>query len=568
MNELERILGEVADGVSRRTDALPVDALRSRGVRRRRARQASFSAVGVAAAFGLALGAAQVLPGEEPPTAPALPSGDRSLPLGACGSIITSIPTVDASMSLDMAPLHLAAAPGDDLDLSMTVHHFGPGTLELDPATVPVLLVLREDVVVGWAWATDPDLSGVPTDGERTFDGFGPAVLCEQGELVPNLDGAPLPEGSYRTFGVLSTPDPEAGLVVFPGPEGSLRLSERVTTLPDPPSGYTLEDVPLPACGEPVAGHEFPAGTVLDPANELRVGEDSDTTFVRLEARWRVTGVEGRAFVNDVAGVVARDGVVVTYVRSSAQVDPRWVLEGDQYPWETTWYWLDCETFAETTLPAGEYELLAMRMVELQQPDGTVRTVTIGYEPVTFTLEDTSLPDANLAPTVELLACGEPGAGFTFPEGVDPATVRVAPTHSGTDEDGNVVQYLDGYGDQLDLEIDLPAVDENLTPGEGGAVVLRDGVVVATFSWDPYGGFATSRHTSRGPSQVLGVLDWVDCATGEHTQVPKGEYELLGWQRVEWWHSGGRKVTRTHAFGPTAFTVYDFEDPENPGPGA
>src|SRR5690606_23761728 len=178
MNELERILGEVADGVSRRTDALPVDALRSRGVRRRRVRQASFSAVGVAAAFGLALGAAQVLPGEEPPTAPALPSSDRSLPLGACGSIITSIPTVDASMSLDMAPLHLAAAPGDDLDLSMTVHHFGPGTLELDPATVPVLLVLREDVVVGWAWATDPDLSGVPTDGERTFDGFGPAVLC------------------------------------------------------------------------------------------------------------------------------------------------------------------------------------------------------------------------------------------------------------------------------------------------------------------------------------------------------------------------------------------------------
>lgn len=413
MNELERILGEVADGVSRRTDALPVDALRSRGVRRRRARQASFSAVGVAAAFGLVLGAAQVLPGEEPPTAPALPSGDRSLPLGACGSIITSIPTVDASMSLDMAPLHLAAAPGDDLDLSMTVHHFGPGTLELDPATVPVLLVLREDVVVGWAWATDPVLSGVPPDGERTFDGFGPAVLCEQGELVPSLDGAPLPEGSYRTFGVLSTPDPEAGLVVFPGPEGSLRLSERVTTLPDPPSGYTLEDVPLPACGEPVAGHEFPAGTVLDPA-----------------------------------------------------------------------------------------------------------------------------------------------------------TVRVAPTHSGTDEDGNVVQYLDGYGDQLDLEIDLPAVDENLTPGEGGAVVLRDGVVVATFSWDPYGGFATSRHTSRGPSQVLGVLDWVDCATGEHTQVPKGEYELLGWQRVEWWHSGGRKVTRTHAFGPTAFTVYDFEDPDNPGPGA
>src|SRR5690606_12459865 len=237
-------------------------------------------------------------------------------------------------------------------------------------------------------------------DGERTFDGFGPAVLCEQGELVPNLDGAPLPEGSYRTFGVLSTPDPEAGLVVFPGPEGSLRLSERVTTLPDPPSGYTLEDVPLPACGEPVAGHEFPAGTVLDPANELRVGEDSDTTFVRLEARWRVTGVEGRAFVNDVAGVVARDGVVVTYVRSSAQGDPRWVVGVGRCPWEPTWYGLAGETSDGTTLPAGAYALLAVRTVGLQRRDGTVRTVTSGYEPVTFTLEETSLPDATLAPMV------------------------------------------------------------------------------------------------------------------------------------------------------------------------
>ncbi|NLF06262.1 MAG: hypothetical protein GX593_14860 [Actinomycetales bacterium] len=60
--------------------------------------------------------------------------------------------------------------------------------------------------------------------------------------------------------------------------------------------------------------------------------------------------------------------------------------------------------------------------------------------------------------------------------------------------------------------------------------------------------------------------DWVDCTTGEHVQVPKGEYELLGWQRLDWWGSDGRKETRTLALGPTPFTAYDFEDADNPGP--
>ena len=579
-NELERILGEVAEGASRRAGSLPVDSLRDRGVRRRRARHTGFAAVGVAAAFGLVLGTVQLLPDLDSPrpAATELPTGDLSLPLGACGSVISSMPTVDASMSLDMGPLSLAAKQGEALDLTMTMFQHGPGDLEWEREPVPVLLVLRDDVVVGWSWPEDAVVPSVPAGESGHVSGFGPAVVCEQGELVPGGtadDAAPLPEGTYQTYGVLSTleDDPEVGLTVFPGPGGTLRMGETNAVMRDA-SVYRAEDVDLPACGEPIAGYEFPDETIRDARNTLRVSEESDTAVLRAQAGWTNAQVDDAIIrADDFAGVIARDGVVVTYVRSGSLGDGPWLAGGEDVPLDVTWYWLDCETFDEIFLPVGEYELLAMRLVTVQEPDGSRRVITIGYDPVPFALTATSDREASVAPAVELPVCAEPTAGFSFPAGVDdgPAPeVRVQPTHTGTDELGDEEQFFEGYGDQLEVEgeyTDRTGEAVSVTPVDGGAVVVHDGVVVAELSWDGQHGFAVGRAGDRGPFIVGGVHNWIDCATGEHVQVPKGEYQLLGWQRLDWWGPDGRKVTRTHVLGPTAFTAYDFEDPDNPGPG-
>src|SRR5690606_26980913 len=99
---------------------------------------------------------------------------------------------------------------------------YGPGNLEWEPEPTPVLLALRDDVVVGWSWPEDATLPTVAEGESGHVTDFGPAVVCEQGDLVPTgtaFDTAPLPEGTYRTYGVLSSleQDPSVRLTVFPG---------------------------------------------------------------------------------------------------------------------------------------------------------------------------------------------------------------------------------------------------------------------------------------------------------------------------------------------------------------
>ncbi len=578
-NELERILGEVADGASRQAGALSVDALRGRGARRRRTRQAGYSVVGVAAAFGLAFGAAQLLPDDgalEPavtPTAP-LPTANTSLPIGACGSVVTNMPTPDATVGLLQRPARVVAAQDEPLDLTISLSNYDSETQDWGAGESAVLLVVRDGVVVGWSWRADAALPTVGVDEIREISGFGPAVVCEQGALVPSgsADGLePVPTGEYRTFAVLSTvnDDPAVRLTIFPGDEGELTILEAGTDSGPRLSDYVIEDVDLPACGESIVGYEFPAGTLLGTGDTLVVGADSDTTTLEVEAGWRNTVAEGaQTYANDLAGVVARDGIVVTYVRAAATGGGFPLELGENAPFPVSWTWLECEgENEETILPAGEYELLAMRLMIVEDPTGPTRSVYVGYEPVTFSIGESEDDSETSAPFVTLPVCGEHIADFTFPDGVvqNPDTL-IAARAVHTDADGTT--YLDGYGDQLDIVVTYggaPGDHQSVTVIEGGAVVARDGVVVAVMALDQYRNIWIGPNSTGAAFSLDETSDWVDCASGEHTQVPKGEYELLGWHQLGWQTGERATLIETHALGPVPFTAYDFEDPDNPG---
>ncbi|MDQ2624115.1 MAG: hypothetical protein M3Y20_03020 [Actinomycetota bacterium] len=426
-NELERILGEAADGASRRAGALPIDTLRGRGVRRRRTRQAGFSAMGVAAAFGLAFGAAQILP-DGGTVGPAgtptvnLPTADASIPLGACGSNVANMPTIDAQYWLRLNPRDLRAGYGETAPLTMTIENYGTA-LEVTETSVVYLAVAQDDVVVGFSWRSgDESVPPVAPEESLDLDGFDRLVLCEEGELVPTGNTGTreaLPAGEYTTFAMLGRTD-----------------------------------------GDPAAEWAFDI-----------VGDHGSLTI----------------------------------------------------------------------LPEG---------VEPTEPGS----------------------DALGAVDVALPVCGESTAGFAFPEGVhiDAAwPLEVTVGHTGEDESGEPFFYTDGYGDQLRVAMTTSNSFEDFDRGtvtDARTVVVRDGVVVAELTWEDWLPSSVAPAPLRESLQIIETFDWVECTDGEHSQVPKGDYEILGWQDVEWLRADGSTVSTTLAYAPIGFTAYDFEDADNPGP--
>lgn len=430
-NELERILGDVADDAAQRAGDIPVDALRTRGVRRRRARRAGFGAIGVAATFGLVLGTAQLLPddGAPAPAAPTTgwPTADPSLPLGACGSVATHLPITDSLLWLELSSNEVVAAVGAESPVAVTLQNYEGDPLDLSRGEGPWLFAVRDGVVVGFSWPTTPGADAVPGNGEYVHDDLGPFVLCEPGEQRPSGDVAqrtPLPEGSYT-------------------------IHSAITLRPD----------------------------------AERAESEFDWTFDLL-------GREGTLTVTE---------------------------PGEALP----------------DLPGP-------------QPD---------------------------AVAVELPTCGEPIDGFELPEGVrvaDFPALEVVVGHTGQDEDGAEEFFGEGYGDQLQVLLDH--VNEVEDWGESreldaAVVIARDGVVVAEMGW-PAWHDVRWQGWPRGESRSIGpVGDWVDCTSGEHGQVPKGDYEILGWRTVEVTRPDGSTGTLTIGYPATSFTAYDFEDPENAGPG-
>lgn len=440
-NELERILGEVADDATRRSGNLPVDELRGRGVRRRRTRQAGYSVVGVAAAFGLAFGAAQILPDDGvvgpavTPTAP-LPTADSSLPLGACGSDVSNMPVIDANMSLEMAPVALRLAMGDLPRLTMALYNYGPGDLELEAGTVAYLMIVKDGAVVGLSKPSAGEPLPVVAEGEaEAITGFGPVFQCSPGEHLASDDSAlsrvHLPPGQYTTYAAF---------------------------------GKALTDT------------------------------DPDWAF----------------------SFVGREGTLTVFEAGAGEVP-------------------DADASDEPSANPDNEKLAAV--------------------------------------DVELPVCGEPIAGFEFPEGVhvDPEVpLEVTVGHTGIDDAGDETFYTDGYGDQLQVTLDFVnrvADWASARELDAGIVVARDGVVVAELdlpSWQDleWTLWPLSESRSFSPTE-----DWVDCASGEHGQVPKGDYEILGWRTFEFTDADGASGSLTVGYEPVPFTAYDFEDPDNPGPG-
>lgn len=430
-NELERILGEVADGASRRSTNLPVGELRGRGVRRRRTRQAGYSAVGVAAAFGLAFGAAQILPGpglvgpassltEEP-----LPTAGSKLPLGACGTDVTNMPTIDAQLSLRLDPINLEASVGTPPSLTMSLQNYG-STLDVTGSEAWVA-VAKDGVVVGFMWRSGREpLSELQESSFTELEDFSAAVRCAEGEIAPTGDAdsrEALPAGRYEIFAML-------------GP-----------------------------------------------------------TAVSADAEW--------AF-----DLVGDHGTL-------------------------------------TILPEGE---------EPESRPTRSGTVDLG------------------AREVNLPQCGETIRVFGFPQGTDLSSaepLEVTVGHTGEDESGDPFFYGDGYGDQLQVSISAINTLGNLQRArelEARAVVARDGIVVAELSWPEWHEVEWNMWPLNESRAFSPTTDWVDCATGEHGQVPKGDYEILGWRTIEIQDQDGSTGVWTLGYEPVPFTAYDFEDPDNPGP--
>ena len=141
----------------------------------------------------------------------------------------------------------------------------------------------------------------------------------------------------------------------------------------------------------------------------------------------------------------------------------------------------------------------------------------------------------------------------------------------GEDADGVEEFFVEGYGDQLRVTFDhVNAIESWGESRELGAavVIAHEGVVVAEMSW-PEWSEVRWNGWPRGEGRSIGpVGDWVDCASGEHGQVPKGDYEILGWRTVEVTRPDGSTGAVTVGYPASAFTAYDFEDPDNPGPSA
>ena len=251
--DLDRRLADLADAATRATTG--IDPVTTLAVfrRRRRTRAAAATVTAVAAVVGLALGVAQLAP--DAPVDPAdtveWPTVDHSLPMGACGSAAESMPIMGSSVWPEMSPQAVSVKRGEMPDLTVTITNLGGDDYAPWPARTGPLILVRDGVVVGFTSPTSQDATTGPDGEEVPISNFGPAVLCEAGELVPDgsLDGrTALPEGTYRAWPVTAlvagSVDREWTFDLI-GDEGSLT----VTAAPVPKPTAIEPSDPALACG-------------------------------------------------------------------------------------------------------------------------------------------------------------------------------------------------------------------------------------------------------------------------------------------------------------------------------
>ena len=390
--DLESALGELAARVeqSHRSGRppLPLDLITARARRRRRTR-AALVATGAAAAVVVVAGAAfAVLPDRVPvppahtstpaPTAArvVLPTGDPTLPFGACGALADAAPAypvddrVVAALVLDTRTLVSGGTLAAEGVVDRAPDRDAVGYAAPDGG--PRVAVLRDGVVVG-ATGFSPGIDSVLTgrgadDGDaRRYRGPLELTVCDPVDDNPATAGRPLPAGTYELR-------PWASILTYDGggdiPVEATAVGEGVTVTV---TGEAEVQPPLPgtdvaldrtaSAGVPACDGPAPAAPVRSAMLDLQVAPATTTLAVgsplSAVATVRYTG-PGRLQVRGDDAVeywVVRDGVVVgTTVRPDDAFSPVDLGAGvDLGLTGSERVLTPCRTDGGGTLPAGQY---------------------------------------------------------------------------------------------------------------------------------------------------------------------------------------------------------------------
>lgn len=353
----------------------------------------------------------------EPP-ALVLPTGDPSLPFGACGALATAVPQqpVDDTYEAHAELLVPAAPAGSNVEVRGWVDHTVTAPEDFRFWAVrdagPQVAVVRDGVVVGTglvggeaAWQIRGGFQG---EFRWTADWLPLAVCAPDGQ--PGVSaGAPLPAGEYQLVpwsDVADLGDSEAALTTAPGewlsPEEAIAaVGTRATAVGEP--------VPLTITGtadgvDPVPGADAeptdpPVGPALslcgdpaptaDPTGSLVVEWPAAGTTITLseegttDAAVRYTGGGRLGFsLTEPSLVVSRDGRVVGATAFSGEGGWRPLLASGTSVPVTSWIGglTDCDY---APLPPGTYDVVVVvsalpdeRPVSPDQGDAWSRAVS------------------------------------------------------------------------------------------------------------------------------------------------------------------------------------------------
>jgi hypothetical protein len=428
--DLDAALRDLAHGAAaqhraaRSDDALIAPAVR-RVRRRRAARGAAVTTTALALVAGVALagftltGQPEPQPAAPPPTTTApspastptpapstptptptspppvvLPTGDASLPFGACGSLASTPPAQPTSPTVvaNAEPVTSAATAGGSLAVRGWFDRTpGPGMAAV-PASGPRLAVVADGVVVAEALlGGDPawDLrGGFQGEARITVDWLSLAVCAPEGQPDVSV-GAPLPAGAYQLVpwaevmelgeseDALRTPGGEwlsvDQMVTAAGtPSTTVGAASTFTvtgtaTQVTPPPGSTGTATALPATATPECGDPAP---VTDPANPLVLQWDGAgmrltlADLAAMDVPLTSTSAGRIAFSVGQPWVAAvRDGRVVGVSQLSSEGDGRILLATGTsvalHP-SVTDLWDCADPMLNQHLPTGTYDVVVV----------------------------------------------------------------------------------------------------------------------------------------------------------------------------------------------------------------
>lgn len=303
-------------------------------------------------------------------------------------------------------------------------------------------------------------------------------------------------------------------------------------------SALLLPDDVDEAIGEYAVGAPVPVSTTVRRPG----GPDADGLETQLTLVAAADGV--------VVGVVDPDGSAVGPPATEEIAGPDGPVEVTQ-EWHSSLVACGSDGPRSTPLEAGSYTLYGVVTV-LDDGSGTAvpGALLTGPHPITLLAQATSALPVCGGETSTLAATPGPVVGTT--------SLQVGVTDAGTGE------FLpEGYGDVVQVALALVNDSDaaRSLQREGiRAVLARDGVVVAEAELGRGSGTADDVDAG-GLVRVSGSLRAESCTDGEY--LGAGDYTL--WAASEVTVDGEGTTTVVHE--PVPFTIFELEDPDNPGPG-